>query len=197
MQTGFCSVTKKIIKFPKIVFFWRFSVLTGPWWNDIELCEKTIFRDLKNCFFWHCPCETLQLLLVRKQFFRLWKIIFFAKPVAGNGIPCPSSKWVFLHFPLWNRGPKLQIPSVSGKPMVKWTWQKTNFQVPKNCVFVFFRFSVLIDPWWNEIVLCEKTIFWNPKNCFFNTCLHSLQPSQNHSKSIFGNLNNCFAPITW
>ena len=73
--------------------------------------------------------------------------------------------------------------------------KKQFFRFPKIVCF-FFRFSVLIDPWWNEIVLCEKTIFWNPKNCFFNTCLHSLQPSQNHSKSIFGNLNNCFAPIT-
>ena len=161
--------------FAKKQFFgtWFFFFLALPLWDvATPACAKTIFQALKNYFF-------------RNACGRKWNTM-------------PKFKMSFLALPFVESGTKVANPLCLRKTNGQMNLtKKTNFQVPKNCLFVFFRFSVLIDPWWNEIVLCEKTIFWNPKNCFFNTCLHSLQPSQNHSKSIFGNLNNCFAPITW
>ena len=108
------------------------------------------------------------------------------------------SKCVFLHCPC-GIGDKSCKSSLS--PENQWSnepvlSQKNNFS-GSQALFFFLRFSVLTDPWWNEIELCQKNTFLEAEKVFFlNTCLHCLQASQNHSKSIFGNLKSCLTPIT-
>ena len=117
--------------------------------------------------------------LCEKQFFRLWKIVF--RNAAGTRAPCWDEikfrqakirllKMCFLALPLWNRGQKLQIPFVclrkTNGQMNLFCHKKNNFSGSQKKMF-FWRFSVLTDPWWNEIELCEKTIFWKPKKMFF------------------------------
>ena len=54
------------------------------------LRKKQFFAIRKIVFFGHCPCagnELLQLLLVRNNNFSGSEKLFFAMPVAGNGVP--------------------------------------------------------------------------------------------------------------
>ena len=87
----------------------------------------------------------------------------------------PKFKMSFLALPFVESGTKVANPLCLRKTNGQMNLtKKTNFQVPKNCLFVFFRFSVLIDPWWNEIVLCEKNNFLEPEKLFFQHMLAQL-----------------------
>ena len=174
MQTGFCSVTKKIIKFPKIVFFLRFSVWTGPWWNDIELCEKSNFSGPEKLFFFALPLWDVATPPCAKTIFQALKNYFFRNACGRKWNAMPKFKMSFLALPFVESGTKVANPLCLRKTNGQMNLTKNKFSGSQKLFVCVFSFLCVNRPLveWNRAL--RKNNFLEPEKLFFQHMLAQL-----------------------